>query len=112
MSGSSQVPISKHSCTFVANVTNNVFLFWTFVDNYCVRSQQKNNIPVQLYLSNNGKCAIVCFSSQNGKLRKSSLLDLKELLTMNIDMFDSVEDWLNKFIRKASQLVVVEFQPL
>ena len=73
---------------------------------------KKNNIPVQLYLSNNGKCAIVCLSSQNGKLRKTSLLDLKELLTMNIDMFDSVEDWLNKFIRKASQLVVVEFQPL
>ena len=81
-------------------------------DNYCVRSQQKNNIPVQLYLSNNGKCAIVCLSSQNGKLRKTSLLDLKELLTVNIDMFDSVEDWLNKFIWKASQLVVVEFQPL
>ena len=112
MAGSSQVPILKHSCTFVANVTNNVFLFWTFVDNYCVRSQQKNNIPVQLYLSNNGKCAIVCLSSQNGKLRKTSLLDLKELLTVNIDMFDSVEDWLDKLIRKASQLVVVEFQPL
>ena len=75
-------------------------------------NKKKNNIPVQLYLSNNGKCAIVCLSSQNGKLRKTSLLDLKELLTMNIDMFDSVEDWLNKFIRKASQLVVVEFQPL
>ena len=71
-------------------------------DNYCVRSQQKNNIPVQLYLSNNGKCAIVCLSSQNGKLQKSSLLDLKEFLTVNIDMFDSVEDWLDKLIRKAS----------
>ena len=65
-------------------------------------NKKKNNIPVQLYLSNNGKCAIVCLSSQNGKLRKTSLLDLKELLTVNIDMFDSVEDWLNKFIRKAS----------
>ena len=62
----------------------------------------KNNIPVHLYLSNNGKCAIVCLSSQNGKLRKTSLVDLKDLLTVNIDMFDSVKDWLDKFIRKAS----------
>ena len=67
---------------------------------------------MQLYLSNNGKCAIVCLSSQNGKLRKTSLVDLKDLLTVNIDMFDSVKDWLDKFIRKASQLVVVELQPL
>ena len=71
-------------------------------DNYNVMPQQKNNIPVQLYLSNNGKCAIVCLSSQNGKLRKTSLVDLKDLLTVNIDMFDSVKDWLDKFIRKAS----------
>ena len=65
-------------------------------------SNKKNNIPVQLYLSNNEKCAIVCLSSQNGKLPKTSLVDLKDLLTVNIDMFDSVKDWLDKFIRKAS----------
>ena len=68
----------------------------------CRVPTKKNNIPVQLYLSNNGKCAIVCLSSQNGKFRKTSLVDLKDLLTVNIDMFDSVKDWLDKFIRKAS----------
>ena len=33
-------------------------------------------------------------------------------LTMNIDMLDSVENWLDEFIRKSSELVVVQFQPL
>ena len=31
---------------------------------------------------------------------------------MNIDMLDSVKDWLDEFIRKSSKLVVVQFQPL
>ena len=44
LSGSSQVPIPKHSFTFVANVTNNVFLSWSFVDNHYVGFQQKKTI--------------------------------------------------------------------
>ena len=53
------------------------FLPWICFDNYNVGFQQKNNIPVQLYLSNNGKYAFVCLSSQNGKLRKNLTLGLE-----------------------------------
>ena len=31
---------------------------------------------------------------------------------MNINMFDSVKNWLHEFIRKRSKLVVVQFEPL
>ena len=33
-------------------------------------------------------------------------------IAMNIDILDSVKNWLNEFIRKSSELVVVQFQPL